>query len=196
MGIGVDGHLASRLDGLLEEAPGWVEALGARVDLDGGVVFGAGGEHSIAVESRLGTAPPDHDAAGAVSEDVDVRARHRPHHARRHRSALHPQLRVDAGHHDVEASQGVLVVVETSVFQNVELHAGEDAKGGELPVQLLDQRQLLLEALAREALGDGEPGRVVGHDDVVVAEAAGGRRHVGDAATSVGPVGVCVAIAA
>ena len=65
-----------------------------------------------------------------MTEDVDVRAGHGQHHPLGHRLALHPQLGVHAGHDHVEPGQQVVVEVERAVFEDVDLHPGEDAEVG------------------------------------------------------------------
>ena len=86
VGVGVDRDLArpcrrrscrSRVGGSSRSGP--------RVDLDRLVEVRARGEHELGVERRLGAAPPEHEPAGAVAEDVDVRVRDRGDHAVGHR---------------------------------------------------------------------------------------------------------------
>ena len=96
----------------------------------------------------------DHLASGAVAEDVDVRAGHGQHHALGHLLAGHAELGVDAGHHDVEPLEQVLVLVEGAVLEDVDLDAGEDAERGQLVVRAVDLVELGQEPLAVEAVGD------------------------------------------
>ena len=109
--------------------------------------------------------------------------------------AVHAQLRVDAAHDHVEPLQQVLVLVEGAVLEDVDLHAGEDAEGGQLLVELGDDIELLQQAVTVEAVGHREPGRVVGQDHVLVAEVLGRAGHDLDRRAAVGPVRVQVAVA-
>ena len=56
--------------------------------------------------------------------------------------------------------------------------------------------ELLAQPLRREAVGHGQPRRVVGQHDVLVAEVAGRTRHLVDRAAAVGPQRVGVQVAA
>ena len=111
VGVGVDGDLAAPLEGQVEQLVGRVLALGPAVDLDRGAELGAGGEHDLGVELE--------PAAGevALADLAHLPGTLRPvqwprmstcglatamHHAPRHLRRGHRQLRVDAGHDDVE----------------------------------------------------------------------------------------------
>jgi hypothetical protein len=54
---------------------------------------------------------------------------------------------------------------------------------------------LLFQPLGRQAVGDGEPGGVVGERQVLVADGDRGLGHLPDRAAAVGPVGVRVQVA-
>ena len=69
-------------------------------------------EHRLGVERRLRPAAADDDAAGAVPEDVGVRALDRRQHPCGHLPGVHPQLGVHAGDDDVELAEQVEVEVE------------------------------------------------------------------------------------
>ncbi len=84
------------------------------------------------------------------------------HHAARHLVAVHAQLGVHAGDDDVEAGQQLGLLVEAAVLEDVDLDAGEDAERRHLLVDLVDDVELLAQAIGAEPVGDGEPGRVVG----------------------------------
>ena len=58
-----------------------------------------------------------------------------------------------------------------------------------------DLRQLLVQAVGRQAVSHGQPGRVVGQDEVVVAQLDGGAGHRLDGRPAVGPEAVAVAVA-
>jgi len=120
-----------------------VVELGATVDLDRLVEVRAHAEHEIGVERRLGPAAAHDHPAGAVTEDVGVRARHRRHHAVGHRLLGHAQLRVHARDHDVELGEEVVVLVERAVLEDVDLDAGEDAERCELGVERVHDVELL-----------------------------------------------------
>ena len=64
--------------------------------------------------------------------------------------------------------------------------------GASSSLSALDQVELLAQALAVQALGHGEPRRVVGDREVLVAEGRGGAGHRLDPGAAVGPVGVAV----
>ena len=73
-----------------------------------------------------------------MTEDVDVRARHRKHHATGHLRAIHPQLGMHAAHDDIELREQVVIQIERAVLEDVDLHPGQDPEGRELFVELLD----------------------------------------------------------
>src|SRR3954453_8480556 len=54
MRVSVDGKQEADLQRQVQQARGWVPALGPRVDLDGGAVVAAGGEHLLGIELRFG----------------------------------------------------------------------------------------------------------------------------------------------
>ena len=72
VGVGVDRHLAAGVDDQLQQPHRRVEALGPAVDLDGLVEVRGRREHQLVVELRLRSTLAEHEAAGAVAEDVDV----------------------------------------------------------------------------------------------------------------------------
>ena len=103
-------------------------------------VIAAGGEHRLGVELRLGpVAAACHHPAGAVPEHVHMRVRHRRQHASRHRLGRHPQLGVHARDDDVEPAEQVFALVKRAVLEDVDLDPGQDAKRGQLGVELGDQ---------------------------------------------------------
>src|SRR3546814_7369562 len=128
------------------------------VDLDRRAVLGAGREHDLGVELRLGAATPDDLATGAVPEDVDVGADDRHHHPAGHLVAWHAQLGVHARHDHVETLEHVLVLVERAVLEDVDLDAGEDPERSQLLVQALDLVELLEQPLPVEPVRDGQTG--------------------------------------
>ena len=67
---------------------------------------------------------------------------------------------------------------------------------GEVLVDRVDDPELPGQPLGAQAVGDGEPRRVVGEHEVVVAELDRGERHLLDRRAAVGPVGVRVQVAA
>ena len=125
-----------------------------------------------------------------------MRALDRRQHAGRHLPGVHSQRGVHAGHHDVEFAEEVEVAVEGAVLEDVDLHAGQDAERCELLVQVVDEVELLGEALLVEPVRDGEPGAVVGQDEVLAAQVAGRLGHLEDGAAAVRPVGVGMAVTA
>jgi hypothetical protein len=68
-------------------------------------------------------------------------------------------------------AEEVLVLIEVAVGEDVDLDAGEDAERGQLGVQRIDLVELGEPAgPGIETVGHGEPGRVVGDHQVLVAE--------------------------
>ena len=72
--------------------------------------------------------------------------------------ALHAQLRVDAGHDDVEPGQQVVVEVERAVLEDVDLHPGQDAERRQLLVEPAELDELRLEPLAVRVRGRSSGG--------------------------------------
>ena len=194
MGVGVDRDHAAHVERQVEEVVRRVLALGAAVDLDGGVELRARREDVVGVELRLLPPSAHHLAPGAVPEDVDVGAGRRHDHALGHGVTFHRQLRVHRGDDDVESCQQIVGQVEAAVLQDVDLHAGEDAERRELLVERGDLDQLVGEACGIQSVGDGQPGRVVGHHEVLMTQRPRGAGHVGDRRTPVGPQRVRVAV--
>src|SRR5215213_6858509 len=103
---------------------------------------------------------------------------------------------------DVECRKHVLSLIESSILVDVHLDTAENTKwwrssicfGGKLTVDALDFFQLPHEALSRESVRDGEVGRVIGHDDVLVPQRTRRLRYLDDRTAAVGPkrVGVTV----
>src|SRR5918992_447445 len=107
-----------------------------------------------------------------------------------------------AGDDDVECREYVRGLIEGSVLVDVNLDAAENAKwwrfgirfGGELTVDALDLFELSREPLSRESVRNGQVGRVIGHDDVLVTQRTSGVRHLDDGTAAVGPQRVRVAV--
>ena len=129
------------------------------------------------VESRLGAAPAHDDSTGAVPEDVGVRVFDGCNHTSRHFRRSHAQLRVHAGDHHVETSEQLLVLVQLAVIEYVDLDTGEQAERYEGLVQLRHHVDLAAQLIGTQAIGDGQPGAVIGEDQVVAPELCGGARH-------------------
>jgi hypothetical protein len=110
---------------------------------------------------------------------------------------------VDAGHHQVEPGQQLLLLVERPVVEDVDLDPREDPELGLAGVGL--GRQLVVgprhlvelgpQPLRAEPVGHGQPGGVVGEHDVLVTEGPGRPRHRLDGGTAVAPQRVGVAVA-
>ena len=88
------------------------------------------------------------------------------------------------------------VLVEGAIAQDVDLDPGQDPERRQLVVQLRHFVELLLQALRGQPVGDRQPRRVVGEHHVLVAQLAGGLRHLADRRAAIRPVGVDVAVAA
>ncbi|GAB4051179.1 hypothetical protein GCM10028775_26680 [Catellatospora paridis] len=81
-------------------------------------------------------------------------------HPRGHHLGRRAQLAVHAGHHDVEAAEQLVGLVQRPVVEDVDLDAGQQAEAVAVTgVEAFDLGQLLLQALCGEAAGDGEAGR-------------------------------------
>ena len=86
-----------------------------------------------------------------MAEDVHVRVRDRADHARGHRVRAHPELGVHARDDDVELGEQLFFLIECAVVEDVDLDAAQDPQRRELLVQLVDQVELLAEALRAQA---------------------------------------------
>jgi hypothetical protein len=120
----------------------------------------------------------------------------RGQHPLGHRRSRHPQLRVHAGHHQVELGQQLVLLVQRAVLEDVDLDPGEDPERRQLLVEQRDLDQLGPQPVRGQPVGDREPGRVVGEHEVRVAEVAGGDRHLPDRRPAVRPGRVGVAVTA
>ena len=69
-------------------------------------------------------------------------------------------------------------------------------RAAEVLVDRVDDAELAGQPLGAEPVGDGQPRRVVGEHEVLVAELDRGERHLLDRRAAVGPVGVRVQVAA
>ena len=112
-----------------------------------------------------------------------------------HGLVVHAQLGVHRRHHHVEAGQepsgswssDPSSRMSTSIPVRIR-------KRRQLGVESVDHLQLRPEAVGRQPVGHGQAGRVVGHDQVLAAETAGGQGHDLDRLAAVGPVGMAVAV--
>ena len=111
-------------------------------------------------------------------------------------AARHPQHRVHARDHEVELGQQLRLLVQRAVVEDVHLDPGEDPERRQLLVQQRDLDQLGAQPLRGQPVRDRQPGRVIGQHHVLVAEVAGGLRHLPDRRATVGPVRMGVAVAA
>ena len=132
-----------------------------------------------------------------MPQHVDERVGDGGEHPCGHLRLRHPQLGVDAGDDDVEPVEEVGLLVEGAVVEDVHLDAGEYAEPAvEGLVQGGDLVELGAQPVGGEPVGDGEPRRVVGDDEVVVAEVDRGLDHLGERGAAVGGVGVRMTVAA
>ena len=106
------------------------------------------------------------------------------------------RLGVHAGDHDIELAEQVVPLVERAVLEDVDLDAGQDAERGELGVQPADELELRAQQLGGQPGGHGQPRRVVGERDPLVADIAGRLGHLLGRAAAVRPVRVRVAVPA
>jgi hypothetical protein len=101
-----------------------------------------------------------------------------------------------AGDHDIELAEQVVPLIKRAVIEDVDLDAGQDAERGELAVQPADELELRTEQLSGQAGGHGQPRRVVGERDPLVADSAGRLGHLLGRAAAVRPVRVRMAVPA
>jgi hypothetical protein len=120
-----------------------------------------------------------------MPENVGVRVPDSPQHARCHLTGLHTQFGVDARDNHIEEGEQLLVLVERTIFEDVDLDAGQDAKGRDPLVQLHHHAKLLYETLLVQTVGNGEAWAVIGQSDVVMAECLRGQSHLLDRAAAV-----------
>ena len=100
-----------------------------------------------------------------------------------------------AANDHVEPRKEIGILIERTVFQDVDLDAAEHAEGGQLPVDELDLFDLCDETLRAEAAGYGETGGMIGDRDVTVPHRERGFGHQLEWRAAVRPVGVHVKIA-
>ena len=141
---------------------GGIQALRPGVDLHRRSGSGAGFEDRVGVEGRLRPAPADQDPAGAVAQDVGVRTLDGPEHPPGHVRRVHPEFGMDAGHHDVELREQLLLLIECAILEDVDLDAGEDTERSQLALSSLTISSCSRRRSGVEAVGDGQPGAVVG----------------------------------
>jgi hypothetical protein len=132
-------------------------------------------------------------------EHVGVRVADGGDHPRGHLVARHPQLGVHAGHHEVEPGQQGRLLVQRPVLEDVALDAGQQPERRASPACASAAKTSLSRATTSSCsrsrsglrpLATGQPRRVVGEHQVLVAEAPGRPGHLLDRRAAVGPVGV------
>ena len=127
--------------------------------------------------SKLDGARPRPTTLRPVPEDVHLWVGHGADHAAGHLISWHRQLGVHRRDDHVEAAQQVIAQIQLTVDEDVDLHAGEDPEWRQLLVQSFYLDQLLGEPLGRQPMGDRQAGRMIGDDEVLVAQCHGGARH-------------------
>ena len=90
-----------------------------------------------------------------------------------------------AGDDDVELVEQLVGLVERPVREDVDLDARQDAERRVLVVQHRRSRRAAGGAARGQPVRDGQPWAVVRHDEVPVAEVAGGLGHVADGRAAV-----------
>ena len=100
-----------------------------------------------------------------------------------------------AGDDDIEASEQILLEVERAVFQDVDLHPGQDPERRERGAHLVDLVELGEQPFAIEPMRNGQTGGVIGENEVLVSEALRGASHRFDRRAAVRPYRVGVAVA-
>jgi hypothetical protein len=131
-----------------------------------------------------------------MTKDVDMRTGDGPDHARSHHLTGGSQLRVHAGHDEVQLGEQVVVLVEGAILVDVHLDAGQVAEGRKFTVDLRDEVELALQPLPREPPRHRQPRAVVRQDSPLVAQFDAGQRHLQGWAAAIAPVAVRVAVAA
>ena len=89
----------------------------------------------------------------------------------------HLQLRVHARDDDVELGEQLVLLVERAVLEDVDLDAARGCAAARAPRSAGRRVELLAQPVGLEAVRDREPGRVVGHREVLVAELGRGAGH-------------------
>ena len=115
-----------------------------------------------------------------MAEDVHVRVSDGLEQAWRQLGGGLAQQAVHARDHHVQARKQFGLLVEAAIGEDVDLDAGEDAKGSQRLVKLAHDFELGAEAAGVQAARDLERRRVVREDDVLMAERDGRLRHLLD----------------
>ena len=147
--IRFDAHHAPKLQRALMPAPIKVKTPGIGVDLHGHAMRGAGFENWRDI---LEAGPPQQLAAGHMAKDGGVGICYRAQDALGLGFRVKFEAAVYAGHHEVEALQHIVRIIQRTVGKNIQLDAFEDAKV--LPVGLVqpvDGTVLLEDFVNRQA---------------------------------------------
>src|SRR3712207_6174653 len=103
---------------------------------------------------------------------------------------------------DVECREHVRSLIKSPVLVDVDLDAAENTErccpglrfSGKLTVDRLDLFELSHQALSRESIRNGEVGRVISHDDVLVPQRTRSVRYLDDGTAAIGPERVRVTV--
>ena len=125
----------------IEIQPPWV-----RVDLNGNPVLGTSGEDRLDV--HLIARPAQQLPSGHVAQNGGKRILHRANDALRLGLSVELEAAVDARHHEIEARQDVIRIIERTVRQDVRFNAFEDAEAPPVAfVETVDLRVLRFDLL-------------------------------------------------
>ncbi len=177
---------------------------GRRVDLDRDVVLGAGLEDRARRRTRdPGRVPrlPVTSRPVQWPEDVGARVADRGDHPPGHGVRVHRRAWSGRWRPGRRAGPAARRLVEAAVVEDVDLDALEQRERAvrarrQVLVDRVDDVELAGQPLGAQAVGDGQPRRVVGEHEVLVAELDRGEGHLLDRRAAVGPVGVGVQVAA
>src|SRR5690606_30499383 len=136
VGVGVHGELHPEPPGAADQVGGQVQAVGERVDLQGGAGAGGAAEHlvPVGVDGRAAADAP----GGRVPDHVDAGVLAGADEAAGHRVPVQVEVRVDRGHAHVEAGQEIGVPVDPAVRVDVQLGAVEEREVRVAGLQLGD----------------------------------------------------------
>ena len=97
---------------------------------------------------------------------------------------------MDAHQNDIELLQDFIRVIEAAITQDIHLRACPDSYALDFLPRRFDALDVLHGALLIQAIGDGYGLRMVGDEDVFIAELLGGLRHLLDAGLAIRGSGV------
>ena len=196
MGVGIDDALHAFVPGLFPPAPVEIETPGVAVELDHGVVGGAGVDDFGDVE-LVGLALKEETAA-EVAEHGDVRIFHGAENALGHFVLGQLKRVVNAGDDVVQFRQKIVLKVQAAIPQDIDFRTGENPELVSVVrfVQLADVVDLFAQPFFIEAVGLNGGFAVISDAQVLKSQIAGGLGHVFEGILAVAGPGVIVKRAA